>query len=58
MARLISSVFASDKTSKNIVNNKLPADLSKKFQSKKGSKESNENVILITTKLGITWFIS
>ena len=33
-----------DKTSKEIVNNKLPADLSKKFQSKKGSKESNENV--------------
>ena len=34
-----------DKTSKDIANNKLPADLSKKFQSKKGSKESNENVI-------------
>ena len=34
-----------DKTSKDIVNSKLPADLSKKIQSKKGSKESNENVI-------------
>ena len=34
-----------DKTSKDIANNKFPADLSKKFHSKKGSKESNENVI-------------
>ena len=34
-----------DKTSKEIFNSKLPADLSKKFQSKKGSKESNENFI-------------
>ena len=34
-----------DKTSKDIANNKFPADLSNKFHSKKGSKESNENVI-------------
>ena len=34
-----------DKTSTDIFINKLPADVSKKIQSKKGSKESNENVI-------------
>ena len=34
-----------DRTSKDSVNNKLPAGLSKKLQSKKGSKESNKNVI-------------
>ena len=34
-----------DKTYKDIVNIKLPANLSRKFQSKKGSKKSNDNVI-------------
>ena len=34
-----------NKDSTNNFNNKLPTDVSKKIQNKKGSKESNENVI-------------
>ena len=39
-----------DRTSSNIFNNKLPADISKKIQSKKESKENNGNVISSDSK--------
>ena len=37
---------STDKTSKDIFNNKLPANISTKNQNKKGSKKTNKNFII------------